>query len=109
MALDPNALKLALKQVDINLITQSYIDNEVDPPTISQEVQDQIDERAEGYANAIYNWILTATVSTTVSTNVNTTHAPATINVAGSPAAQSNPLPVFGTGVGSGSGTGTLS
>lgn len=109
MALDPNALKLALKQVDINLITQSYIDNEVDPPTIDEPMERKIDQRAEGYANAIYNWILTATVSTTVSTSVNTTHAPATINVAGSPAAQSNPLPVFGTGVGSGSGTGTLS
>ena len=109
MALDPNALKLALKEVDINLINQSYSANENAPPEIAEELERKIEARALGYANAIYNWILTATVNTNVTTNVTTLHPSGTINVAGSAAAQSNPLPVSGTGNGTGNGVGTLS
>ena len=110
MALDPNALKEALKQVDINLIRAAYLANpNVFPPEIDSDTLDAIDARALGYANAIYNWILTATVNTNVTTNVTTLHPSGTINVAGSAAAQSNPLPVSGTGNGTGNGVGTLS
>ena len=109
MALDPNALKQALKQVDIDMIIDAYLEKDVDPPEIDDETLDSIDTRAEGYANAIYNWILTATVNTNVTTNVTTIHPSGTINVAGSAAAQSNPLPVSGTGNGTGNGVGTLS
>ena len=109
MALDPNALKQALKQVDINMIRDAYLEKDVDPPEIDDETLSSIDTRAEGYANAIYSWILTATVNTNVTTNVTTLHPSGTINVAGSAAAQSNPLPVSGTGNGTGNGVGTLS
>ena len=108
MALDPNALKEALKEVDINLINQSYLENDNTPPEIDEALDRKIEARALGYANAIYNWILTATVTTNVTTSVSTLHPSGTINVAGTAAAQSNPIPVTGTGNGTGSGTGSL-
>ena len=109
MALNVQALANALAQVDINLINQVYVEKQVVPPTIDSETRAQIDQRALGYAQAIHAWILTATVNTNVNTSVTTAHAPGTINVVGTAAAQSNPALVAGTGTGTGTGIGTLS
>lgn len=109
MALDPNALGVALAQVDIQLINQKYIERGVIPPVLDDLTLAAIQERAQGYATAIHAWILTATVNTNVTTTSTTTHAPGTINVAGTALAQSNPTPVVGTASGTGTGIGTLS
>lgn len=109
MALNPAALGAALAQVDIQLLNQKYIERGVIPPVLDPLTQASIEARAQGYATAIHAWILTATVNTSVTTSSTTTHAPGTINVAGTAAAQSNPSPVVGTASGTGTGVGTLS
>ena len=99
----------ALVAVERQIILDAYARSGVTPANIDAFTESAIQQKAQGYADAILQWVTTATVNTTVSTTVNTTHAPATINVTGSAVAQTNPAPVVGTGSGTGTGTGSLS
>jgi hypothetical protein len=99
----------SLVSVERQIILDAYADAGVSPATIDASTEAAILRRAEAYADALLAWVTTAQVSTNVSTSVNTTHAPSTINVAGTAVAQTNPAPVFGTGTGTGTGTGYLS
>ena len=99
----------ALVAVERQIIIDAYARSGVTPANIDAFTESAIQQKAQGYADAILQWVTTATVTTTVSTTVNTTHAPATINVTGTALAQTNPAPVVGTGSGTGTGTGSLS
>ena len=99
----------ALVEVERQTILDAYARSNISPAIIDPITEVVIQQKAQGYADAILQWVTTATVTTTVSTTVNTTHAPATINVTGTALAQTNPAPVVGTGTGTGTGTGSLS
>jgi hypothetical protein len=108
--LDPTALASSFIQIELDSMNSSYTsDGQVIPLTLDAETQARITSKCTDMANAIHQWILNAEVNTTVSTSVSTTHAPGSINVVGTAAAQSNVAPVVGTGTGSGNGTGFLS
>ena len=109
MALDPNALAIALAQIDINIINQEYSTKGVVPPRVDPLTVLAIQNRAQQYAQAIHTWILTATVNTNVNTTSTTTNPTGTVNVIGTAAAQTNPAPIVGTATGTGTGVGTLS
>lgn len=99
----------ALIDIERQIILDSYSRSGVTPAEIDSDTEAAIVRRAQAYGDALLSWVTTAVVNTTVTTTVNTTHAPATINVAGSAVAQTNPAPVFGTGSGTGAGSGGLS
>lgn len=107
--LDPNSLATQLINIELSSMNTSYTSNGVTTPLVlDPATQQRIVDKCTSMANAIHQWILTAEVTTTVNTSVSTTHAPGTINVVGTAAAQSNVVAVVGTGTGSGSGTGRL-
>lgn len=108
--LDPTSLATQLIDIEINAMNTSYTSDGVTTPiALDAETRARITEKCTSMANAIYQWVLTAEVTTTVNTTVSTTHAPGTINVAGTAVAQANVVPVVGAGTGSGTGTGRLS
>ena len=112
MALDVNVLRDLLAQADITVINRVYEKSAAtgeEPLTPTPSELENINQRAQLYAQAIHTWILTATVNTTVNTNLSTLHPSGVINVAGTAVAQTNPAPVVGNGTGSGTGVGGLS
>lgn len=98
MALDKTVLAGLLITAETQIVQESVAPLPIDPKT-----QEKINRKCTLYADAIYTWLLTATVNTSVTTV--TTNAPGTVAVAGTAAAQVNPLPVVGTGSGAGVGT----
>ena len=112
MALNVDQLATALAQADITVINSVFAKSAAAgavPPTLTDSELENINQRAQLYAQAIYTWILTATVNTTVNTNLSTLHPSGTINVTGTALAQTNPAPVVGGGTGSGTGVGSIS
>jgi len=98
MALDKTALATALFSIEEQIVAESLAPLQIDSIT-----REKIQRKCDLTADAIYTWLLTATVNVNVSTT--TSHAPGTINVIGTAAAQSNVVPVVGTGTGTGTGT----
>lgn len=88
MALDPKVLEDALFEADIELIRKAHVNKDQTPPELSEDEEATIREKAEAYSLAIYNWL--------VEGGITTEHVIGSINVAGTPSAQSNVVPVFG-------------